>query len=317
MSKKGLSPQEVKPLMVGVVNIMYSPFKSGTEIDEEAVRSNIRFMIEGGIVKGRGVQVLGGSIGEGFSLSDDEYKRLIEVAVDEAAGRVPICVGCIRPATEPVIRIAKLAEEGGADCVMVLAPHYGSRSCHPDLIYAHYKRLADATNIGIMIYDNPGVNGIDMPIDLLLRLAEIDNIIALKLTTHSIFKVREVAFRLADRFTLNTVTYRYMMPFDYQIGVRGFNTMFGNIDPAYPLAMHDAALDSDFERCNEIWIKALPLYNYVYAGVPYQQQAWGKEMARIAGRPMGSYERLPVQRPNEEVRAKLREVMVQAGMAVA
>lgn len=316
MSKKGLTPQEAKPLLAGVVNIMFTPFKSAAEIDEKAVRSNIRYMIEGGIVKGRGVQVIGGSIGEGYSLSDDEYKQLIEIAVEEADGEVPICVGCIRPTTEPVIRIAKLAEEGGADCVMVLAPHYVP-DCPPDLVYAHYKALADATDIGIMIYDNPGVAGLDMPVDLLARLGEIDNIIALKEVTRDMFKMREVAYKLSERFTLNTATYRWMMPFDYQIGVHGFNTMFGNIDPSYPLQVHDAASKVDFERCHEIWTNTLPLYKYVYTQPAYVAIAWGKEMARIAGRPMGSYERLPLQRPGEEVRTKLREVMEKAGMAVS
>ena len=78
MSKHGLTPQEVKPMLAGVVNIQFTPFRSATEIDEEALRDNTRFMIEGGIVNGRGVQVIGGSNGEGFSLSDEEYKQLIQ-----------------------------------------------------------------------------------------------------------------------------------------------------------------------------------------------------------------------------------------------
>jgi hypothetical protein len=74
MAKRGLTPQEVKPLLAGVVNIQYTPFKSATEIDEKALRDNTRFMIENGIVTGRGVQVIGGSNGEGFSLSMEEYR---------------------------------------------------------------------------------------------------------------------------------------------------------------------------------------------------------------------------------------------------
>jgi 4-hydroxy-tetrahydrodipicolinate synthase len=314
MSRKGLTPQEVKPLLVGVINIQFTPFKSATEIDEEALCDNNRFMIENGIVAGRGAQVIGGSMGEGFSLSTEEYKRLIDVVVDEAAGQVPICVGCIRPSTEPVIELVKYAEEAGADCVMVLAPYYVP-NCPPDLVYEHYSAIADATNIGIMIYNNPVITGQDLSVDLLARLGEIENIVALKETTSNMFKLREVAYRLGNRFSINASTYRWMMPLDYQLGVVGHCTFLGNIDPVLALRMQDAGRSGDFERSHELWTRLLDLYKFIAAG-PYRGMALCKEMARIAGRPMGSYERLPLQRPSEEERRKLRQLMEKAGIAV-
>jgi 4-hydroxy-tetrahydrodipicolinate synthase len=314
MSKKGLTPQEVKPLLAGVINIQFTPFKSATEIDEEALRDNTRFMIEGGIVTGRGVQVIGGSNGEGFSLSDDEYRQLIDVVVDEAAGRVPICVGCVRPATEPVIELARYAEEAGADAMMILSPHYYSNPSD-DLVYEHFKTIADATNIGIMIYDNPGVTGKDLSVEALTRLAEIENIVALKETTQNMYKLREAAYRLGDRFTINANTYRWMMPFDYQIGVVGHNNFFANFDPAFALRVEDIDKSGDFEQNNELWTNMLDYCNFVFTKGMYKATAYGKEMARIVGQPMGDYERLPLQRPPEEERLKLRELMKKAGMA--
>ncbi len=315
MSKRRLSPREVKPLLVGVNNIQFTPFKSATEIDEEALRDNTRFMIEGGIVTGRGIQVIGGSNGEGFSMSMDEYKRLIDVVLDEAAGRVPICVGCVRPATEPVIRIARYAEEAGADCIMVLAPHYYP-NCSPDVVYAHFKAIADATNLGIMIYNNPTVTGQDLSVDLLCRLAEIDNIVALKECTRNMEKLREVSYKLGDRFAIIPNTTRYLMPFDYQIGAVGFITFYANIDPAYTLQMLEISEHRDFERAQAMWSKAIELSNFIYSGGFARMTALGKEMARLAGRPMGSYERLPLERPGQEDREKLRALMKKAGMAL-
>ena len=316
MSRNRLTPQEVKPLLVGLINIQFTPFKSATEIDEEALRYNTRFMIEGGIVTGRGVQVIGGSNGEGFSLSGDEYKRLIDIVVDEAAGRVPICVGCLRPATEPVIELAKYAEEAGADALMILPPHYYPNPSD-EVVYKHFKAIADATNIGIMIYNNPGVTGKDLSVEALTRLAEIENIVALKEITRNMFKLREVAYRLGDRFILNANTYRWMMPLDYQLGLVGHNNFFGNIDPAFALRMEDVDMSGDFERSQELWTRSLDLYKFVFAGDMYRATAFGKEMARIAGQPMGSYERLPLQRPSEEERLKLRQLMEKAGMTVS
>ena len=316
MAKRGLTREEVKPLLAGVINIQFTPFKSATAIDEEALRDNTRFMIEGGIVTGRGVQVIGGSNGQGFSLSEEEYKRLIDIVVREAAGRVPICVGCTRPATDPVIELAQYAEEAGADAVMILPPFYYPDPSD-DVVYKHFKAIADATNIGIMIYNNPRVTGKDLSVDLLTRLAEIENIVALKETTSNMFLLREIAYKLADRFTLNANTYRWMMPLDYQLGVVGFNTLFGNNDPTFVLKLHDAGLSGDFERCHEIWTRAHDLYKFTTAKGMYWLTAYGKEMARIAGRPMGSYERLPLQRPSEEERLKLCQLMERAGMVVS
>lgn len=316
MSNLKRTPQDVKPLLVGVNNIQFTPFKSATEIDEAALRDNTRFMIEGGIVNGRGLQVIGGSNGEGFSLSMDEYRRLMTVVIEETAGRVPICVGCVRPATEPVIRIARYAEEAGADCIMVLAPHYYP-NCHPDVVYAHFKAIADATNIGIMIYNNPSVTGQDLSVDLLCRLAEIDNIVALKECTRNMEKLREVSYKLGGRFAIIPNTTRYLMPFDYQLGAVGFITFYANIDPAYTLQMLEISESGDFERAQEMWSKVVELSDFIYSGGFARMTALGKEMARLAGRPMGSYERLPLERPSQEDREKLRSLMKTAGMAVA
>jgi 4-hydroxy-tetrahydrodipicolinate synthase len=316
MSTIGRTPQDVKPLLVGVNNIQFTPFKSATQIDEQALRDNTRFMIEGGIVNGRGIQVIGGSNGEGFSLSMDEYKRLIDIVVEEAAGRVPICVGCVRPATEPVIRIAEYAQEAGADCIMVLAPHYYP-NCEPDAVYDHFKAIADATSIGIMVYNNPTVTGQDLSVDLYIRMAGIENVVAIKECTRNMAKLREVVHRLKDRFAIIPNTTRYLMPLDYQMGVVGFITFYANIDPAYALEMHEISANGDFDRAQEMWSKALDLSNFLYAGGFARMTALGKEMARLAGQPMGGYERLPLRRPSEEEREKLRQLMNQAGMAVA
>ena len=316
VAKSTPTPEDVKPLLVGINNIQFTPFESGREIDVAALRDNTRFMIEGGIVNGRGIQVIGGSNGEGFSLSMDEYQQLIDVVVAEAAGRVPICVGCIRPTTEPAIRIAEYAEEAGADCLMLLAPFYYP-NCAPDAVYAHFKAVADATNLGIMIYNNATVTGQDLSVDLLCRLAEIENIVAFKECTPSMSKLREVTLKLGDRFAIIPNATRYLMPFDYQFGVDGFITIYGNNDPAYALEMLDVCEKGDFQRAQEMWEKALDLSNFIYKSGFANLTSLGKEMCRLAGRPMGGYERLPLQRPDEEDREKLRHLMKKAGMALA
>lgn len=308
--------QETKSLLKGVVNIQFTPLKSMTEIDEEALRENTRFMIENGIVEGRGVQVIGGSNGEGFSLTTGEYKRLIDVVLDEANGRVPICVGCIRPAARTVIEVAQYAEKAGADCIMVLPPHYYPAPI--EAVYAHFKAIADATDIPIMVYNNTCVTGQDLPLEAIRQLAEIDQIVAIKECTPRLYKFREVALHFADRFALLPCYTQWTMPFDYQLGAVGFITLFGNFNPAYPLEVHEACLANDFERAQEIYARSRPLFAYVdravEAGGPARETALVKEMARIAGRPLGEIERPPIMRPSEEERRELQRLMTETGL---
>ncbi|MCD6291344.1 MAG: dihydrodipicolinate synthase family protein [Anaerolineae bacterium] len=309
--------EETKSLMRGVINIQFTPFKSMTEIDEEALRANTRFMIENGIVNGRGVLVIGGSNGEGFSLSTSEYQQLIDIVVEEANGRVPVCVGCVRPATQPVIEIAKYAEQAGADCIMVLPPHY-YKNAPPDVVFDHYKAIADATEIPIMIYNNCWVTGQDLSVDLLRRLAEIDQIVALKECTPYFHKLREVAFYLADRFAILPCFTQKTMPFDYQLGAVGYITLLANFTPQLALEIHDVCLAHDFEKAQELYARLRPVEGYIEAAVasggPARETAIVKEMCRIAGRPMGQVERLPVVRPDEDERREIRRLMTEAGL---
>lgn len=314
MGKTKQTLDEVKRLLCGVVNVQFTPFRSSTHIDEDALRDNTRFMTDNGLVEGRGVLIIGGSVGEGFSLSDEEYRHLVATVVEEADGRIPVCVGCLRPATEPAIRLARYAEAAGADCIMALAPYYYPNEPE-DVVYAHFKAIADATDLPIMIYNNLAVTGQDLPIGLLRRLADIDQIVALKECSADPHKLREVAFNLAGRFVLlPSATHR--LPFDYQLGAAGFITLFANFCPAYDLALHDACLAQDFSRVQEIYVRSRPLTNYLEAEMehPTRVIALGKEMCRLAGRPMGEVERLPVVRPSEDERVELRRLMVEVGL---
>jgi 4-hydroxy-tetrahydrodipicolinate synthase len=274
-------------------------------------------MIDNGIVNGRGVLAIGGSTGEGFSLSEAEYRQLIDIVVEEADGRVPLCVGCVRPTTQPVIALARYAEEAGADCVMLLAPHYYPHEPE-DVVFAHLKAVADATDMPIMVYNNPPATGQDLSVDLLRRLAEIEQIVALKECTPRTDKLREVAFYLADRFALLPCATPRTMPFDYQLGAVGFITWFANLNPAYALEIHDVCLAHDFTRGQEIYARSRPLNAYIEAAVRARgldrEIALVKEMCRLAGRPMGAVERLPIVRPSEEERRELRHLMIEAGL---
>jgi len=108
------------------------------------------------------------------------------------------------------------------------------------------------------------------------------------------------------------------MPFDYQLGAVGYVTWYANFSPAYALEIHDICLARDLDRAHEIYARSRPLMAYIEAAVRAggldREIALLKEMCRLAGRPMGTVERLPIVRPGEEQCRELRCLMAEAGL---
>jgi 4-hydroxy-tetrahydrodipicolinate synthase len=224
--------------------------------------------------------------------------------------------GCVPGATVPVIRRVKIAQEVGADCVMVLAPHYYPNA-EPDVVVDHFKAVADATDIPIMIYNNANVTGQDLSVNLLCRLAEIENIISLKDTTPNPGKLFETLYHLRNRFAIIPSLTRTIMPLDYRRGATGVITIFGNWDPAYALKIHDVATKGDIAESERMSQVSREFLNFIYAGDGAYLTSLGKEMCRIVGLDMGDHERLPLRRPSQALRDKLPALMQQAEMAYA
>jgi len=317
MKQSQYTPQMLKPFLVGVINMQYTPFNAEQKLDKAALRDNTHFMIEHGIVTGRGVQIIGAQAGEGACLSDAEYRQLIDIVIREAAGRVPIGVGCIRPTSQAVIELARYAEEAGADFVLIMPPYFHPNlPCPMDVVYEHYQALARAVKIGIMVHNAPSATGQNLSVAMLNLLAEMEQIIAYKEDRQDFGGLREITYRFKDRFMINANSYKALIPLDYQFGLTGYNSFLGNVDPAYALRQHDLALSGNFQECNEFWANGLELFNYLQGGSKYDMLELGKEMARIAGREVGCGERLPHRRPGDEERLKLHQLMVKAGIAV-
>jgi 4-hydroxy-tetrahydrodipicolinate synthase len=298
--------------MRGANIVMLTPFKSSTEVDTEALRANTNWLVEKGVVTGKGVLIPDGTNGECFSMTLPERKRLMEVVVEEAAGRVPVCVGCNHTGTEQAIDLAKHAERIGADAVMILPPYY--EKCPDDeTVYAHFRAISDAVHIGIMIYNNPSVVGKDLALELLLRMAEIENIIALKECTSNFAKLREVIRHLKNRWAIIDSWGENNCPFNYQLGAVGFISLIGNFAPAYAVELHDISVAGDPERAQALYARTVAVNAMIDGAGPYRGIALAKEGMRLVGRPMGDYERLPLVRPSTEQCAQLRRLMVAAG----
>ena len=131
--------------------------------------------------------VPGGTTGESPTLSHDEHKRLVEICIDEARGRVPVLAGAGSNNTTEAIDLARHAEKAGADGVLVVTPYYNKPS--QEGLYRHFKAINDAIGIPIIIYNIPPRSVVDMSVDTMQRLYELDNIVGVKDATGNLARV--------------------------------------------------------------------------------------------------------------------------------
>jgi 4-hydroxy-tetrahydrodipicolinate synthase len=149
----------------GVCTIALTPFTDEGDLDEEGIGSLAEFSLESGV---HGVTVLG-IMGEAHKLSDAERLAVTERYVSAVGGRVPVVVGCSAAATKVVVDLARAAEEAGAGALMV-APPNNQRSL--DLVFEHYRRVAETVSVPVVVQDEPVNTGVVMPAPFIARLVD-------------------------------------------------------------------------------------------------------------------------------------------------
>lgn len=175
----------------GIIPPMITPIDENEKIDEKKFRDQVEFLIQGGC---SGVLVFG-SNGEFYVLDDEEMERGLKLAVDQAAGRVPIFFGIGAISTKKCIKLAKMALANGAAAVSVLQPMYIKPNA--DEIYLHYKTIADAVAPSpMLIYNNPGRAGYGLTADMVVKLNDTcENIVGIKDTSGDMQMVEEIIRR--------------------------------------------------------------------------------------------------------------------------
>ena len=157
----------------GSIPALVTPFKDGA-VDEVAFRS----LIDWQIASGSHGLVPCGTTGESPTLSHEEHRRVVDICIDEARGRVPVIAGAGSNNTAEAVALARHAEQSGADAVLVVTPYYNKPT--QEGLYLHFKAINDAIGIPIIIYNIPPRSVIDMTVDTMKRLYELPNIVGVK-----------------------------------------------------------------------------------------------------------------------------------------
>jgi 4-hydroxy-tetrahydrodipicolinate synthase len=166
----------------GSFTALVTPFRDGV-VDEKAFREHVNWQIE----EGTHGLVPVGTTGESPTLTHAEHKRVVEICVEEARGRVPVIAGAGSNNTAEAIDLSRHAEKAGADAVLIVTPYYNKPT--QEGLYQHYKAINDAIGIPIFIYNIPGRSVIDMSVETMKRLFELGNIAGVKDATANLARV--------------------------------------------------------------------------------------------------------------------------------
>jgi 4-hydroxy-tetrahydrodipicolinate synthase len=236
----------------GVGTALVTPFTASGDLDERAVRRLGRRQIDAGIH----FLVPCGTTGENPTLTDAERIRVVELLVDEAAGRVPVLAGAGGYNTREVIQLAAEMQHAGAGGLLSVTPYYNKPT--QEGLYRHYAAIAESTPLPIVVYNVPGRTGVNVEPSTLARLAELPNIVAVKEASGNISQMCEVLRAVPDDFIVLSGDDAITLPL-MAIGGRGVISVASNEIPAEMVEMVEAAGRDDFARARAIHARILPL----------------------------------------------------------
>jgi 4-hydroxy-tetrahydrodipicolinate synthase len=240
----------------GVFTALLTPFKNG-ELDEVSFRSFIDFQIESGI---HGLVPVG-TTGESPTVSHDEHKLAVEICIDQANKKVPIIAGTGSNNTAEAIELTNHASEKGADAALVVTPYYNKPN--QEGLYAHYKAIAENSDIPIVIYNIPGRSIVDMNLETMNKLFQIKNIIGVKDATSDISRVFKYKSIIGDGFNQlsgeDATTLAYMT-----YGGHGSISVTSNIAPKLCSDFMNLCLVGKFDEASKINDKLMKLHECLF-----------------------------------------------------
>ncbi len=236
----------------GLYTALVTPFRQG-KIDEPAFRALIERQIAAGV---DGIVPVG-TTGESPTLSHSEHSEVIRLAVEAAAGRVQVVAGTGSNATAEAIEMTQEAERMGADGTLQVCPYYNKPS--QEGVYRHFRTIAEATSLPILLYSIPGRCGIEIAVETVARLAQdCPNIVAVKEAGGSVERVNQLAKALPADFAILSGDDGLTVPF-ISCGAQGLVSVTSNLAPAVMKQLVDAALSGDGAAALALQKKYYPL----------------------------------------------------------
>jgi len=290
----------------GCGTALVTPFTGAGAVDEAGVRRLARRQIDAGIH----FLVPCGTTGEAPTLSAAEKRRVVEIVVDEAKGRVPVLAGAGGYDTREVIEAAHAMQAAGADGLLSVTPYYNKPT--PEGLYQHYKAIAEATPLPLIVYNVPGRTGCNVDPATLARLATIPHVVGVKEASGNMTQICEVVKAVREDFVVLSGDDALTLP-AMAVGARGLISVASNEVPAEMAQMVEAAERNDFAAARAIHSRILPLMlgNFTESN-PIPVKAAMAQLGLLEER-----YRLPMVPPKPETREKLARILAVLGKAQA
>jgi 4-hydroxy-tetrahydrodipicolinate synthase len=282
----------------GSIVAIVTPFKND-ELDEKVLSD----LIEWHIAEGTNAIVPCGTTGESATLDYEEHYRVIELTIQVVKGRIPVIAGTGANSTNETIMMTKEAKKLGADGALLVVPYYNKPT--QEGLYRHYKAVAEAADIPQVLYNVPGRTALNMLPQTVARLAEIENIVAIKEASGNMAQVSEILRLCGDSITVlsgdDFTTFPLMT-----LGGKGTISVSANVAPKDVAAMCKALLEGNIEEARELHFKLEPLNKGMFIETnPISVKTALSLMGKIQ-----EEMRLPLCQMSRENKEKLKNILI-------
>jgi 4-hydroxy-tetrahydrodipicolinate synthase len=248
-----------------------------------------------------------GTTGESPTLSHDEHKRVVELCIEAAGKRIPVIAGTGSNSTEEAIDMTRHAKQAGADGALIVTPYYNRPT--QEGLYQHFKAIAEAVDIPILVYNIPGRSAVDISVETMARIAKLPNIVGVKESTGDLTRITKHRLQIGEKF-VQLSGEDYLALSQMAAGADGCISVTANVAPRQLSQMHVACQAGDFAKARAIHERLAPLHEALFVEtspgpVKFAASLLNKCTSEI---------RLPLVAPSPPTRDRVRAAMVHAGL---
>jgi 4-hydroxy-tetrahydrodipicolinate synthase len=293
---------EGETMFHGSITALITPFKNG-KVDEVAFQKLVAWQI----AEGTHAVVPVGTTGESPTLSHAEHKRVVDLCVEAAAGKIPVIAGAGSNCTDEAIDLAIHARKSGAAAALVVAPYYNKPT--QEGLYQHFKAIHDAADLPIIIYNIPGRCVVDMSVATMARLAKLPNIVGVKDATNDLARPLRTRLEIGPDFCQLSGEDATVAAFLAQGGA-GCISVTANVAPRTCAQLHNAWAARDLATFETLRDKLMPLHQALFietspSPIKYAASVLGLCEADV---------RLPLVPVGESTKAAVRDAMIKVGV---
>jgi 4-hydroxy-tetrahydrodipicolinate synthase len=285
----------------GVLPAIITPFHEDKSLDEEGLKRNVEYLSKTGIAG----MVPCGTTGEAATLTFEEHKRVIEIAVENST--VPVIAGTGSNNTREAVELTCHAAEAGADAALLITPYYNKPNDRG--MFEHFKTVAEKCDIPIVLYNVPKRTGINLKPELVAKLSQIKNIVAIKEASGNLSQLSQIIEQTrGSDFSVLCGDDDLTLP-AMALGAKGVISVVANVAPRKTVAMVDAMMKGDLEKARSLHYELAPLVRAMFLETNPIPVKTAHKYLGLAGGPL----RLPLGEMAADKEKMLKELLVTLG----